>query len=75
MSKKTYVRDDSGKVTAIRYTSGDGRRSRLHEAKSDFFGYHSGKCIEIADHHPNGTTRAYDGGEDFFGYYKGKEKK
>ncbi|MBI2115569.1 MAG: hypothetical protein HYT85_10865 [candidate division NC10 bacterium] len=82
MGKETYVRDESGKATHVRVTSDDGRTSWLYEADNSISGqlFHSGrgKCVEVAEHYPDGTTRAYehDGsilGELFSGG-KGKEK-
>jgi len=64
MSEKTFVRDSSGKVTHVRETAEDGRRSYLYEVDDSVSGAllndFKGKCVEVADHHPDGTTDAYE---------------
>jgi hypothetical protein len=58
----------------VRVTSDDGRRSYLYETDGC-----SRHCVEIADHHPDGTTRAYEVDmslvSGLFHDCKGKEKK
>jgi hypothetical protein len=64
MSTKSW--DENG---YLRVTSDDGRRSYLYEPPETFigklFGGH-GDCIEVADHHKDGTTTAYEFESGFF---------
>ncbi len=82
MAKEEFVRDSSGNVTHVRVTSDDGRTSWLYEKDNsvvgEFLGGGRGRCVEVADHHKDGTTDAYGKddsiiGELFFGG-KGKHK-
>jgi hypothetical protein len=60
MSTKTV--DENG---YIRVTSDDGRTSRLYEPSSSLseaFLMGHGRCIEVAVHHTDGTTTAYEYG-------------
>jgi hypothetical protein len=56
-----------------RKTTDDGGRSYLYESD----GLHS-KCVEVADHHRDGTTKAYEHDSSIIGQLlhsgKGKEK-
>ena len=81
MAKEEYVRDPSGKITHIRVTSDDGRTSYLYEANEGLdvllHGI-KGPCVEVAEHHKDGTTDAYEADTSFFGLLfgggKGKHK-
>ena len=82
MSKRSYVRDSKGKVTAIRETSDDGRRSYQYEADKSLIGHfvNDGKGVleEVADHHKDGTTTAFKADNSIlgslFGGSKGRKK-
>jgi hypothetical protein len=56
----TKSRDENG---YLRVTNADGTRSYLYEPPKGFlegiFIGH-GSCIEVADHHKDGTTTAYE---------------
>jgi len=52
MSKKTWVDSDHYRVT-----SDDGRSSRLYNSPGWF---RPDTCVEVADHHSDGTTTAYE---------------
>lgn len=79
---RSYVRDSSGEVQAIRETTKDGSQSFLYKADNSVVGslLHGGKgeCTEVADHHKDGTTRAYEADTSVLGLLfhggKGKEK-
>jgi hypothetical protein len=64
MSKSEFVKDADGKVTHVRETTEDGTRSYLYEVDDSvtgvFLNDFKGQCVEVADHHPNGTTDAYE---------------
>jgi hypothetical protein len=69
MSKKVKVDDDH-----YRIVTDDGRKSWLYEKDGSF-----DRCIEVAEHHPSGTTDAweYDNGTIFnflFNNSKGEKK-
>ena len=49
---KSWIDDDHYRVT-----DDDGRRSYVYE-----FGFFGDTCVEIADHHEDGTTTAYEVG-------------
>lgn len=71
MSKKHWVDKEH-----YRTVSNDGKQSWLHKADGGLFGPDT--CVEVADHHEDGTTSAYEydssiTGQIFFGG-KGKEK-
>lgn len=80
MSHRSYVRGPDGSVEAIRETSNDGSKSWLHKVDNSVSGQllHSGKgpCIERADHHPDGTTKAYKSDNSVIGqlFHDGKGK-
>jgi len=75
MSKESYVQNDAGEVTHIRITSDDGTHSDLYVAKETFLGgVRLGEHVEIADHHPDGTTEAFEVKQGFFINSKGKRK-
>ena len=52
-SEKQWVDENHYRVT-----SDDGKTSWLYEADGGFFGPDT--CVEVADHHGNGTTTAYE---------------
>lgn len=64
MGSDSYVRDKSGKVTHIRSTSDNGKTSWLYEVNKGIMGG-KGSCVEVADHHDDGTTTAYEHEEGF----------
>ncbi len=68
MSKEVYERDSNGQVTHIRVTEDDGRTSYLYEVNRLTGG--RSWCIEIADHHSDGTTTAWE----FNGFGRGGKK-
>jgi len=67
MGKQQFVRDDRGRITHIRETSPDDRTSWLYEVDNSVAGqfFHGGKgrCVEVADHHGDGTTTAHEASE------------
>jgi hypothetical protein len=77
MANTSYVRDPSGEITHIRETSEDGGTSWLYEVSNSIWGGKGG-CVEVAEHHEDGTTDAYeyDGGiiGSLFGGGKGGHK-
>lgn len=56
----------------VRRTTDDGRKSYLYETNGL-----SKKCVEVADHHPDGTTTAYECDNSIIGqlFFGGKGKK
>jgi hypothetical protein len=52
-SEKKWVDEDHYRVT-----SDDGKTSWLYEADGSLLG--TDTCIEVADHHSDGTTTAYE---------------
>ncbi|MEM9292134.1 MAG: hypothetical protein AAGD01_10675 [Acidobacteriota bacterium] len=74
MSKKQFVKDNNGDITHVRVTSKGGRSSWLYDHKPTVFGDGRGKCVEVADHHKDGTTTAYEFKDQIFGSGKGKRK-
>lgn len=82
MSKRSWVKDEDGKAIAIRETSDDGRTSWLYEVDDSISGVllndAKGSCIEVQEHHEDGSSDAYeyDGSilNDLFHKGKGKHK-
>jgi hypothetical protein len=68
MSDKNWVDKDHYRVT-----SEDGSKSWLYEASKDMF-LGIDHCIEVADHHSDGTTDAYEYKPTLFGNDKGAKK-
>ncbi len=73
--------DNDGNPLYIRVTSDDGRESTKYKYDksyvADLVGDHKGEPVEIADHHKDGTTTAYDwqgGPNGFFNGNRGSEK-
>ena len=58
MSQESRVKDENGTTTHVRSTSDDGKTSYLYEVGT--FGGRT--CVEIAEHHKDGTTDAYKPG-------------
>ena len=80
MSKEEYVRDSSGKVTHVRVISDDGRTSYLHKANEGLDALlhgAKGACVEVAEHHKDGTTDAYEHDGSLIGmlFHGGKGKR
>ena len=71
MSNKSWVDKNHYRVT-----SNDGRKSYLYETDNSLFG--PDKCVEVAEHHQDGTTDAYEYDPSFtasiFHGCKGKHK-
>ncbi len=55
-----------------RTVSSDGKTSYLHESKEDFFS--TDRIVEVAKHHSDGTTDAYENDDSFFGSGHGSHK-
>jgi len=80
VGKEEYVRDPSGKVTHIRDTSDDGRTSWLYEVNQGLgllISGPKGPCVEVAEHHEDGTTTAYEYDGSIIGmlFHGGKGKR
>lgn len=64
MSKESYVRDKSGKITHVDVTSTDGQRTTRYEYDKSVLahitGDHRGKGIDVTDHHDDGTSTSYE---------------
>jgi len=71
MGKRSEVKDDDGNVTHVRITSDDGRTSELYEADNSILGTllsdGTGKRVEVAEHHEDGTTDAYEADNSVLG--------
>ena len=74
---KSYIKDEYGKIVAVRYTRADGRRSWDYEYDSSKLIINQGKCISVNDHHKDGTTTSYEYKPGFISelLYDGKGKK
>lgn len=67
MSEKVRVDDNH-----YRIVEDDGKTSRLYETDGGLFGPDT--CVEVADHHPDGTTTAYEPTDPLFTDGRGKKK-
>ncbi len=70
MGKKHWVDDDH-----YREVSDDGRKSWLYEADGGLLSPDT--CVEVAEHHEDGTTTAWEKDSSIFGelFWGGKGKK
>ncbi len=67
MSEKVWVDDNHYRIVAD-----DGKTSHLYEADGGLFGPDT--CVERADHHPDGTTTAYEPADPLFTDGRGSKK-
>ena len=58
--KRSYIKDEKGKTVAIRETTDRGDRSYTYEYKNRIFMDKRGKCIDVTDHHEDGTSTSYE---------------
>ena len=79
---RSYIKNESGKVTGVRETSKDGRKSWTYEPDNSIsgslFGNGKGKCVDVTDHHKDGNSTSYEPDNSIlgslFGGGKGKRK-
>jgi hypothetical protein len=71
MAKRTVISDSYGTPTRIVETSDDGRKTDVYAADNSIAGslFNGGKgdLLEVVDHHPDGTSTAYEGDDSFIG--------
>jgi len=78
--KRSWARNDKGKITHIRETSEDGKRSCLYKVNtglSTLITGPKGPCVEVAEHHDDGTTDSYEADTSLIGmlFHGGKGSK
>ncbi len=56
---ESSVQNDRGQATHIRVTTPDGTQSRLYEVSYGLWD-NKGPCVEVTDHHADGTSSSYE---------------